>query len=447
MYAPQVMMQEVNGGALGLLADFLSEPGNTLLIKGFVGTGKTTLALSLLRQLRERRHRFYLSTRVSYQRLNQQYPWIAGILAPEDIKPLPSDAKRPSKYEDVRLADMNLLLQTAFDALTAADNPILVFDSWDALAKEADPVERMRAEKTIIASMDGRKANAVFVSEGSERTNLEFLVDGVISLECMLQNHVRLRKMVLEKLRGKLVDGPVRFFTLNQATFEELPRFHYQIASEPRVFDPLPDTDTFYSTGSHSVDSLFEGGFKKGSVILLEVTADTNRIVLSSLLGLLVPNFVNKGNSALIGLSEAVEEESVERHVQPYLDKVSLNRLKIMKFAKFNDILEKYDAMKFANENNMVVEIDASFMTRREDLQHLLELCGRVREERDLMIIVADGAKEAFDAIQSLVDLHFKIWQDEGYMMLRETRILRTTYALDYSVYKGKPSLRLLPVV
>src|SRR5256712_12479938 len=58
------------------LADFLRRATYSLLIKGSSGTGKTILALSILRALKGTKGFLYVSTRTSPVDLLQSYTWI-----------------------------------------------------------------------------------------------------------------------------------------------------------------------------------------------------------------------------------------------------------------------------------------------------------------------------------------------------------------------------------
>ena len=51
------------------LLQFIKRGTYSLLIKGFAGTGKTTLALTILRALESKNNFFYISTRISPKQL------------------------------------------------------------------------------------------------------------------------------------------------------------------------------------------------------------------------------------------------------------------------------------------------------------------------------------------------------------------------------------------
>src|SRR3989442_4710167 len=67
------------------LADFLRRATYSLLIKGSSGTGKTILALSILRALKVTKGFLYVSTRTSPVELLQSYTWIGKTF---DLGPL-----------------------------------------------------------------------------------------------------------------------------------------------------------------------------------------------------------------------------------------------------------------------------------------------------------------------------------------------------------------------
>ncbi|TMI67744.1 DUF2075 domain-containing protein, partial [Candidatus Bathyarchaeota archaeon] len=66
---------EAGQDMLTMILSFLQVPGHVLLVQGAPGTGKTTLALEILRRLVER-HKVYASSRTSPTKLRQHFPWL-----------------------------------------------------------------------------------------------------------------------------------------------------------------------------------------------------------------------------------------------------------------------------------------------------------------------------------------------------------------------------------
>src|SRR5712692_3567117 len=88
------------------LGEFVQRDTYSLLIKGFAGTGKTTLALTILKVLRIRDNFFYISTRISPKQLFQYYPWLSKFIGQprgEELGENLDNAGKVSSFEDARL--------------------------------------------------------------------------------------------------------------------------------------------------------------------------------------------------------------------------------------------------------------------------------------------------------------------------------------------------------
>ncbi|MDQ3848488.1 MAG: hypothetical protein M3261_05995, partial [Thermoproteota archaeon] len=62
------------------LLKFIQRDTYSLLVKGYAGTGKTTLALTILNVLGVKNDFFYISTRLSPKQLFQYYPWLSDLV-------------------------------------------------------------------------------------------------------------------------------------------------------------------------------------------------------------------------------------------------------------------------------------------------------------------------------------------------------------------------------
>lgn len=87
---------------LDSLYEFLQRRGHTLLIKGDAGTGKTTLALEVLRVFGKGGMGVYLSTRVSPEKLYTQFKWIKEMVKTEHLVST-TYAPDETKFDDMRL--------------------------------------------------------------------------------------------------------------------------------------------------------------------------------------------------------------------------------------------------------------------------------------------------------------------------------------------------------
>ena len=120
------------------IRDFFGvEEGQTLLVKGMPGTGKTTLALEIMNTVCHKMNGMYISTRVNPLRVYGMFPWINEIIPPSNVvnatqkmllDSLKNVAQEGSSYEVV-LDFFKMLLDQAEDM----DDPMIVIDSWDAV--------------------------------------------------------------------------------------------------------------------------------------------------------------------------------------------------------------------------------------------------------------------------------------------------------------------------
>src|ERR671915_1952497 len=111
------------------LLHFIRRDTYSLLIKGFAGTGKTTLALTILNVLGIKNNNFfYISTRISPKQLFQYYPWLKDLIG--QSKPrgtsLAWDRDVMSSFEDARLDEPESLFERITNQLMDIKSPIII---------------------------------------------------------------------------------------------------------------------------------------------------------------------------------------------------------------------------------------------------------------------------------------------------------------------------------
>src|SRR5215831_14888526 len=94
------------------LVQFVLRDTYSLLIKGFAGTGKTTLSLTILRALKAQSKFFYISTRTSPKQLFQYYPWLEQFAQPKRSESeADTEAEGLTSFEDARLDEPESLFE------------------------------------------------------------------------------------------------------------------------------------------------------------------------------------------------------------------------------------------------------------------------------------------------------------------------------------------------
>jgi KaiC/GvpD/RAD55 family RecA-like ATPase len=120
-------------------------PGQTLLIRGQPGTGKTILSFEILKEICDERNGLYVSTRISPDKLYELFPWIKNIVPKKNIinatpsrvlKAIGSELQlRRPPFDFGSALDFFKML---FDDAEEMDNPVVVIDSWDAVFNHID---------------------------------------------------------------------------------------------------------------------------------------------------------------------------------------------------------------------------------------------------------------------------------------------------------------------
>ncbi len=105
-------------------------------------------------------------------------------------------------------------------------------DSWDAIANELDPKQRLKVEKALISMIDTSEARLIFISEEFGQQPLEYMAEGVVTLRHLwvfgggmgstyppLVRRRSAREIELEKLRGTPIYQRTYLFTLCKGRF------------------------------------------------------------------------------------------------------------------------------------------------------------------------------------------------------------------------------------
>ncbi len=256
---------------------FKDDYGKTLLIKGTPGTGKTAFALTLLSMLKGKGA--YLSTRVDPETLYMQHPWIRDKIAAENIvDATQSERERTIKASEVTIKPLKYsnvpdFLKAVYTRTEKMESPVIIIDSWDAIASYTgyyELREREKLEHNLCDFSRKTRTKMMLLVEYTGQTALDYLVDGVVLIESDMHRERRLRRMVMQKLRGCQITNPFHLFTLDQGMFKAFTEFKgipMDIKS-PLVSEPIPDlNEQRISTGIVHLDQVL-GGY--GSFNLFE---------------------------------------------------------------------------------------------------------------------------------------------------------------------------------
>jgi archaellum biogenesis ATPase FlaH len=307
------------------LEEFLLRAPTSLLIKGAAGTGKTTLALTLVRILNSKDGFLYLSTRASPAQLFTYHPWLRDWINPKRAKGKQVDElEPPESFVDCRLDEPTQLFERVTNQLMDSTSPTIVIDTWDSLGDFRGEDSLQSNLRVLLAWCERARARLILVDEHAENTNFDAIVDGIITLKQKEIEGRRARSMVLSKLHGIDVRNPSYLFTLKDAKFRSFRQLDIEDLKIGRRSAPTRQSEKlemvrendFISSGYTDLDSELGGGFTPGSLVNISLGAGVDSRVALILLQKALGGFLDSGREVAVVPFEGLVPGFLESYVR-----------------------------------------------------------------------------------------------------------------------------------
>ncbi len=443
---PKVGTSPAYEGLPDELSAFLARDTYSLLIKGGSGTGKTTLALTILRALQPIENLLFLSTKTSPFQLVEDHPWTEEIFGPTDGRA--GDREDGGDVEetlvDARLDEPNVVFERITNVLMDRNAPTVVIDSWESLGDTLGS-EALRTNLRVLESWRERAgARFIFVGEDPANSDIDSMVEGVVLLKDRVDEGRRLREMVLSKLRGVQMSRPEYFFTLQGGVFTSFPGYQPQ---DYRFRNPLPvELDSpfrrsrgHYPTGYAQLDAFLGGGFPSRSSAMVEIEGEVDPRVGMILLSRTMQLWLSAGNQVILQKPRAVEQGFMRQYIRSFArgagDRV---RLRDGRYPQGSSGAPRIKSMR-GGKRRELLNVVAPGPTRKEET-------GGLAERADLTIHL--GETEDLDRkVREAASTHLRLLEIGGTLFV-ECRVPSSSlYGVIPEVTGGNPIIRLEQVV
>ncbi len=202
---------------------------------------------------------------------------VGGLFEPQETGDPAADETRDfSAYQSLMvdfnsdMPEVERLYERVENALP--DQICVAIDSVDALAeKYGIPAARIvnMLQKDLV---ENTNTNIVLVVEHADHSQIDYLVDGVVSLSSKVVEDRAVRELTIQKLRGCSLERQRHLYTLAGGRLTSFLPTNFRPGAEPSAWSVVPGLNgDFLSTGSRDLDRVLGGGFHRGSINLLEV--------------------------------------------------------------------------------------------------------------------------------------------------------------------------------
>lgn len=456
------------------LQNFIEQDTYSLLIKGDVGTGKTTLALSILLALQIKKNCLYLSTRTSPERLFKHFTWLENFFDQSkklDLVDASELATDIATFVDSRLDEPASLYERITNELMDVKSPIIVIDSWNAISASMDQESLVSNAKVLQTWRERAGAKVIFISEGSDDASLDFLVDGIVELKKEYKENRTLREIFFHKLHGVQIKRPTYFFSLYNSVFNSydpllssnFDKIFSKSIDIKKISPPIHDNHV--NTGYDQLDLVLGGGIPLRSTILIELDSHVDVRVPLLILSNLISNFVSTGNFAIIHSFEGLKKDFVEK----FLDKIIISQTKsdltsiiYPEESHIDNNVSGIDSNPLTTYRDKLVEITQNKKNKqilsilgsnildyfRDDQTKLRSFLNFNKHNSNLTFFINRSTnKEMSQILSEFAEIYFKITEISGNLFLQGKIPWSHLFAIVIKTHNGKSKLVFEPVV
>jgi len=466
-------------GVPGLDENFGGVPkGCMIVLAGEPGTGKTTLAAQFLYRgavdYGERGvHVSFVEDKTTF------FNNMRGLGF--DFERLEEEGRfRFLEMLTVREAGVPETLNLILKEMTDFGAQRLVLDSFTALAQAMREAQEVRVllHDFLNRIIKSRECTTIIITEKPYGVNRigtgveEFVADCVVLLKRGWLKKRPVRELEILKARGMAVAEPRLFFTM-WGGLKAFQPFKHMSVEQPRKFEPVPDTNTHFSTGIKYLDEVLGGGYPKGSMVLVEIDEKASMrhdyIVLPTMW-----NFLAKGRGVFIVPPPGVEyatirdafalggfkEEELAEFVRVFIREVAEAKTGPCVIPvggkDFESDLLKYDAVgrelrKKSGRGSTLYIFGMDTITdwygERGAYTSMRVLASVVRRGNHLgMMLLKPGTPTLSRLVGAIAEVHLKVTGERGCILVYGVKPRTPLYVMELDASEGRPMPKLTPI-
>ena len=453
--------------------------GSLIVLAGNPGTGKTIFSATFIYNgivnygergiyvsFAENREAFLgnmLSLGLDFERLEEEgmFRFLDMVTAREEAAPT--------------------VMETVLREVSGFGAKRLVIDSFSALAQAFKEAHEARIILHTILSRVTRLMGCTTIlivenPHGGERIGLgieEFVADGIIMLRRTRMDGRLLRDLEILKMRGTPTPENQAVFTLKDG-FKVFPPFKPKPIEKPRRFQPQPDTEEYFSTGSPSLDEMLGGGYPKGSLILLEISEYVSTLHYHLIVFPTASNFAKHGRGIIVIPSVGVDPSQIIRGAEgmgaprDVIDRLMRICVKDYPGFKPEPHLVAFKGESISEDYAKYLDVERELMERTG--QPVLRITGadmlintygvketlsairidftRVKEVGGLgIVLLKPGYPRLAKILSATADIHLRITREHGAVLVYGVKPKTNLHVLEMDTSKGYPMPKITPII
>jgi hypothetical protein len=429
------------------LLKFLDRHTYSLLVKGEAATGKTILALSILKEVNATNNYLYLSTRVSPAQLFEDHPWLSGFAEVETQHAANGDKEppEPERFVDARLDEPVPFFERITNELMDARSPTIIVDAWDPIGTMMGDDASLSNAKVLQTWRERADAKIVVLIEDSSDSKFDSLFDGVVSLDRYYDDGRIIRMIQLSKLSGVKINRPSCIFTLDSGVFQSFcPGF-------PLDFNQKASTNWSWqkklrATGYRELDAILDGGAPPGTIVNLELSTVVNSAMALLLLSGILARAASLSGSLFFRPFEGIGIERAT-HVLGELVPIQAASRSKLESDNWESLKSQVQNQRTAQRGKKITMLVGSeFLSRAggdDDRESLFEF---MKSKMDLSIIVS-RSETSVESAATVADISLKLSEIDGTPILQPQLPWTEYFAISTRTNGKHTKVSLVPIV